>query len=105
MRTVFAGTSSFAGSVLERLAATEHRPVLVVTAMLLGFQNFNTFTIPYIMTGGGPLFHSEIVSNYIYNQAFTNLNFGLAAAASSLVTAMLMIFAIFYVRTLSRERL
>ena len=31
MRTVFAGTSSFAGSVLERLAATEHRPVLVVT--------------------------------------------------------------------------
>jgi multiple sugar transport system permease protein len=81
------------------------RPVLVVTAMLLGFQNFNTFTIPYIMTGGGPLFHSEIVSNYIYNQAFTNLNFGLAAAASSLVTAMLMIFAIFYVRTLSRERI
>jgi ABC-type sugar transport system permease subunit len=57
------------------------------------------------MTGGGPLFHSEIVSNYIYNQAFTNLNFGLAAAASSLVTAVLMIFAIFYVRTLSRERL
>ncbi|HEX2397775.1 MAG TPA: methionyl-tRNA formyltransferase [Solirubrobacteraceae bacterium] len=31
MRTVFAGTSSFAGSVLERLATTEHRPVLVVT--------------------------------------------------------------------------
>lgn len=31
MRTVFAGTSSFAGSVLERLAASEHRPQLVVT--------------------------------------------------------------------------
>jgi methionyl-tRNA formyltransferase len=31
VRTVFAGTSSFAGSVLERLAATEHRPLLVVT--------------------------------------------------------------------------
>jgi methionyl-tRNA formyltransferase len=31
VRTVFAGTSSFAGSVLEHLAATEHRPVLVVT--------------------------------------------------------------------------
>jgi len=79
------------------------RPVLLVTAMLLGFQNFNTFTIPFIMTGGGPLFHSEIVSNYIYNQAFTNLNFGLAAAASILVIGVLMIFAIFYVRALSRE--
>ncbi|HUZ28156.1 MAG TPA: methionyl-tRNA formyltransferase [Solirubrobacteraceae bacterium] len=31
MRTVFLGTTSFAVAVLERLAATEHRPALVVT--------------------------------------------------------------------------
>jgi methionyl-tRNA formyltransferase len=31
MRTVFLGTSSFAAAVLERLAVSEHRPVLVVT--------------------------------------------------------------------------
>lgn len=31
MRTVFLGTSEFAAAVLERLAATEHRPRLVVT--------------------------------------------------------------------------
>ena len=31
MRTVFLGTSSFAVAVLERLAGSEHRPVLVVT--------------------------------------------------------------------------
>ncbi len=31
MRTVYLGTSSFAATVLERLAASEHRPVLVVT--------------------------------------------------------------------------
>jgi methionyl-tRNA formyltransferase len=31
MLTVFLGTSSFAGAVLERLAASEHRPALVVT--------------------------------------------------------------------------
>ena len=31
MRTVFLGTSDFATAVLERLAAGEHRPVLVVT--------------------------------------------------------------------------
>jgi multiple sugar transport system permease protein len=79
------------------------QPVMLVTAMLLAFQNFNTFTIPYIMTGGGPLFHSEIVSNYIYNTAFTNLNFGQAAAGSVLVMAILMVFAIFYVRALGRE--
>jgi methionyl-tRNA formyltransferase len=31
MRTVFLGTSSFAAAVLERLAASEHRPALVIT--------------------------------------------------------------------------
>ena len=31
MRTVFLGTSEFAAAVLERLAATEHRPQLAVT--------------------------------------------------------------------------
>ena len=31
MRTAFLGTSPFAATVLERLAATDHRPVLVVT--------------------------------------------------------------------------
>ena len=31
MRTVFLGTSAFAAAVLERLAASEHRPSLVIT--------------------------------------------------------------------------
>jgi multiple sugar transport system permease protein len=79
------------------------RRVLVITTMLLAFQNFNTFTIPYIMTSGGPLNHTEIVSNYIYNSAFTNLNFGLAAAASVIVIIILMVFAVFYVRALGRQ--
>jgi multiple sugar transport system permease protein len=80
------------------------RRVGVITVMLLTFQNFNTFTIPYIMTGGGPLNHTEIVSNYIYNAAFTNLNFGVAAAGSVIVMAILMVFAVFYVRSLAREQ-
>jgi multiple sugar transport system permease protein len=78
------------------------RPVLVVTAMLLSLQNFNSFTIPWIMTGGGPLHRSEIITNYIYNQAFTQLNFGLAAATSCVTSALLLGFAVVYVRTLTR---
>ncbi len=80
------------------------RRVLVVTSIVLTFQNFNTFTIPYIMTSGGPLNRTEVVSNYIYNTAFTNLNFGLAAAASVVVMVILMVFAVFYVGSLSRRQ-
>jgi len=78
------------------------RPVLIVTTMLLSLQNFNSFTIPWIMTGGGPLHRSEVITNYIYNQAFTQLNFGLAAATSCVTSALLMGFAVVYVRTLTR---
>lgn len=80
------------------------RRVMVITSTLLTFQNFNTFTIPYIMTSGGPLNETEIVSNYIYNLAFTNLNFGGAAAASVLVMILLMVFAVVYVGSLSRRQ-
>lgn len=77
---------------------------IIITSVLLTFQNFNTFTIPYIMTSGGPLNETEIVSNDIYNMAFTNLNFGGAAAASVIVMVMLMVFAIAYVGSLSRRQ-
>lgn len=79
------------------------RPVLAISTMLLAIQNFNTFTIPYIMTHGGPRNRTQIVSNYIYNLAFTNLDFGSAAAGSIIVTIILMAFAIFYLRTAARE--
>jgi multiple sugar transport system permease protein len=79
------------------------RRVLVITSVVLTLQNFNTFTIPYIMTSGGPLNHTEIVSNYIYNDAFTNLDFGGAAAASCVVMIILMVFAVLYVGSLTRR--
>lgn len=80
------------------------RRVIIITGVVMTLQNFNTFTIPYIMTSGGPLNHTEIVSNYIYNSAFTNLNFGGAAAASVVVMIILMVFAIVYVGSLTRRQ-
>lgn len=80
------------------------RRVLVITSVVLTLQNFNTFTIPYIMTSGGPLDHTEIVSNYIYNDAFTNLDFGGAAAASVVVMIILMVFAVLYVGSLTQRQ-
>jgi multiple sugar transport system permease protein len=80
------------------------RRVIIITSVLLTFQNFNTFTIPYIMTSGGPLNETEIVSNDIYNMAFTNLNFGGAAAASVIIMVLLMVFAIVYVGALTRRQ-
>jgi multiple sugar transport system permease protein len=78
------------------------RRTIIITTVVLTLQNFNTFTIPYIMTSGGPLNHTEIVSNFIYNTAFTNLNFGGAAAASVVVMVILMVFVVLYIGLLAR---
>jgi len=79
------------------------RRVIIITSVVMTLQNFNTFTIPYIMTSGGPLNRTEIVSNYIYISAFTNLDFGGAAAASVVVMIILMVFAVLYVGSLTRR--
>src|SRR5579875_2860522 len=92
------------GRVFFEIKLPYLRRVIIITSVLLTFQNFNTFTIPYIMTSGGPLNETEIVSNDIYNMAFTNLNFGGAAAASVIIMVLLMAFAILYVGMLTRRQ-
>ena len=40
------------------------------------------FTLPWVMTGGGPANSSQIISTYIYQQSFEFFNWGVAAAMS-----------------------
>lgn len=40
------------------------------------------FTLPWVMTGGGPANSSQIMSTYIYQQSFEFFNWGVAAAMS-----------------------
>lgn len=76
-------------------------PVIMVTTVLLILGNMNSFTIPWIMTGGGPAHHSEIIITWIYNVSFQTLRFGFASAISVILFAILLFFSIFYVRALT----
>ncbi|MCR8723521.1 carbohydrate ABC transporter permease [Frigidibacter sp. ROC022] len=40
------------------------------------------FTLPWVMTGGGPANASQIMSTYIYQQSFTFFNWGVGSAMS-----------------------
>lgn len=42
---------------------------------------FVQFDVVWVMTGGGPLGSTELLSTYIYRSAFTTFDFGIAAAA------------------------
>jgi multiple sugar transport system permease protein len=78
------------------------RGVTTITVLLLAVSNFNSFIIPWIMTGGGPANASHIWITHIYELAFGRQRWGVAAAYSVLLFLILMVLGVFYVRALSR---
>ena len=76
--------------------------VSTVTVLLLAVANFNSFIIPWIMTGGGPSNASHIWITHIYELAFGRQRWGVASAYSVLLFLILMTLGYFYVRALSR---
>lgn len=77
------------------------KSVTLVTVLLLLVANLNSFTIPYIMTGGGPAGSSDIWITAIYNLAFGRIRFGLASAYSVILFVVMMLMGYAYVRALT----
>jgi multiple sugar transport system permease protein len=78
------------------------RGVSTITILLLAVANFNSFIIPWIMTGGGPSNASHIWITHIYELAFGRQRWGVASAYSVLLFVILMTLGYFYVRALSK---
>jgi multiple sugar transport system permease protein len=76
--------------------------VSLVTVLLLTVANFNSFIIPFVMTGGGPAGASQIWITQIWELAFQRQRWGGAAAYSVLLFIIMMALGYFYVRALSR---
>ncbi|MBL8131917.1 MAG: sugar ABC transporter permease [Anaerolineae bacterium] len=77
-------------------------PVILVTTVLTVIGNFNSFTIPWVMTGGGPASQSEIIITWIYATGIRNLRYGFSSAISVVLFMILSVFSYYYVRTLTR---
>ncbi len=76
--------------------------VTLVTVLLMLVANLNSFTIPWIMTGGGPAGASDIWITQIYQLAFGRIRFGIASAYSVILFIVMMSMGYFYVRALTR---
>jgi len=75
--------------------------VILITVLLLFVQNINHFTIPWVMTGGGPAGASDIWITQIYQIAFGRIRFGLASAYSVILFAVMIVIGYFYVKALA----
>ena len=74
----------------------------IFLALLLAVQNFNSFIIPWIMTGGGPAGSSDIWITHIYQLAFGRQRWGVGAAYAVLLFIIMMTLGYFYVKALTR---
>ncbi|RYE09858.1 MAG: sugar ABC transporter permease [Hyphomicrobiales bacterium] len=76
--------------------------VSMVTVLLLTVQNFNSFIIPFIMTGGGPVGSTHIWITHIYEFAFQRQQWGRGSAYAVLLFLIMVLLGYFYVRALTR---
>ncbi len=75
----------------------------VVTAFILvTLWTFNTFT-PFLLTGGGPAFRSEVVSIYTFRVAFQYFEFGRGAAVAVVMMLINLTLALVYLATARRD--
>ncbi len=76
--------------------------VSMVTVLLLMVANFNSFIIPFVMTGGGPADASHIWITHIYQLAFGRQQWGVASAYAVILFIVMMTLGYFYVKALTR---
>jgi ABC-type sugar transport system permease subunit len=79
------------------------RPTLLVVLVLRTVFSFIVFDEILAITYGGPGDSTWTAAWYIYSTAFRFYKFGPAAAASLVVTAVIAVIAVFYVRLLRAE--
>jgi len=67
-----------------------------VAAVYVVVNVMNVFALVFLMTQGGPDRHTEVMLTYLYEQAFSNNQFGYAAAlaVANFIVAMLLSFGI-----------
>lgn len=76
----------------------------IVTALILiTLWTFNTFT-PFLLTGGGPAFRTDVVSIYTYREAFRFFRFGPGSAVGMVMMLINLGFALIYLAILRQGR-
>lgn len=72
--------------------------ILLTVSVLEFIWNFRSFDLVFLMTGGGPMNSTEILSTYVYHYAFRTLDFGYASAAAIFMLAVMIVISAFYIR-------
>ena len=77
------------------------------TTMVIGYttiQSFKAFDLIFAMTGGGPAYSTEILTNFIYDMGFKNMMFGYSSAASIVFMVIVVVITSLQFKIVNRNK-
>ncbi|MGK5680996.1 carbohydrate ABC transporter permease [Actinoplanes sp. URMC 104] len=80
------------------------RPVITVVVLMTVIQTFNNFVYVWLSTGGGPGTYTQVLATELYSRAFVADSLGEGAAIGLVMTAVMAVFALAYLRASDPER-
>ena len=76
----------------------------IISVLILGFvYTFKCFELIYVMTGGGPLQASELLTIYAYRRSFSEYAFGEGAAIANVLFLCLLAVGLIYGKLLDKQ--
>jgi raffinose/stachyose/melibiose transport system permease protein len=72
-----------------------HVITLLVSLSLIG--GFKVFDLVYVMTSGGPGYHTEVVATYIFKQSFRQNFVGYGTSLSIILTVIILVVSIIFI--------
>lgn len=73
-------------------------PAVAFVTVMLVIGGFNVFVSVLLMTKGGPADSTQVLLTYMYQLAFTNLNFGYGATIAVLLTLGVFVLSVIQLR-------
>ncbi|NED96726.1 sugar ABC transporter permease [Phytoactinopolyspora alkaliphila] len=92
-----------AWQTLRDIVLPSVRGHILTTVLLVSMWTFNLFT-PFLLTGGGPNFQTEVMAIYVYRVAFGQGQLGFGSAVSAIMLLINLIIALVYFRMLRERR-
>jgi multiple sugar transport system permease protein len=76
---------------------------ILVDFVLITLGTLNDFTLIFAMTGGGPGTSSNVLSVFMYQQAFVTFQLAYGTAIAVVLLAVGAVFSVIYIRTLRHQ--
>ncbi|NCB94143.1 MAG: sugar ABC transporter permease [Clostridia bacterium] len=76
----------------------------ILAVLVLGFvYTFKVFDLVYVMTGGGPVNATEVLSTYSYRESFQYFDFGTGAASANVLFVCLFLVGLVYIKLMGKD--